>query len=409
MTATAPTRPLALRAALALLACAGVLAAALAAPGPAEARRGLEIAVQDDPVLVGQDYFERERAFRYLRRIGVTRIRVNVLWAYSMPESQHARRRRPRTITWDFSRFDSLIDAAARHGIRVHASLTGPAPVWASGNRRLRGGVRPSVRHFAQFVRVAARHFKGRIDRYSIWNEPNWRTWLQPLRRAPAIYRRLYVRGYRIIKRIDRRAKVLIGETSPYGRRRLSSSPIAFLRRVACVNRRYRRVRRCPRLRADGYAHHPYDFRRSPRLRRRGPDDATMGTLSNLTRALDRLARVGALRFNGRGRMPLYLTEFGYFASGRRALRRRKRVRFLQQGFGMALRHPRVRSQLQYLLVSPPRNGANAFFDTGLISQRGRPYPQYRGLRRWYRKNRRRVRRPRRAISLPPAPPQPVT
>ena len=154
------------------------------------------------------------------------------------------------------------------------------------------------------------------MDRYSIWNEPNWKTWLGPLKAAPAIYRSMYVRAYDAIKAADPRAKVLIGETSPYERRGLSTAPLALLRKVTCVNRNYRRVGNCPRLRADGYAHHPYDFTHPPNYQYPGADNVTIGTLPRLTRALDRLARSGALRFNGGGRMPLYLTEYGYFATG---------------------------------------------------------------------------------------------
>ena len=89
---------------------------------------------------------------------------------------------------------------------------------------------------------MVAEHFAGRVDRYSIWNEPNWRTWLGPLKSAPGLYRSLYTRGYDAIKKADPRAKVLIGETSPYERPGLSTAPIAFLRKVACVNSKYKRV-----------------------------------------------------------------------------------------------------------------------------------------------------------------------
>ncbi|HEX2126434.1 MAG TPA: hypothetical protein VHF45_07750 [Thermoleophilaceae bacterium] len=398
MTAILRPRPLML-----LFALGAALAAAAALPRGAEAARNLEIALQDDAVFVGNVFFDRERAFRYARAIGVTRLRVNANWAYSMPTAQSKARRKPNQVQWTFYGLDSLIDAAAKHGIRVHLSLTGPAPRWASGNRRI-SGYRPNTRYFSEFASTLAAHVKGRVDRFSIWNEPNWRTWLGPQTRAPALYRSLYQRGYAAIKEADPSAKVLIGETSPYARNGYSMAPIAFLRRLACVDKRWRRVRRCPVLRADGYAHHPYDFRNAPSYRYPGADNATMGTLSNLTRALDRLSRRGALRFSGGGRMPLYLTEFGYFAAGDRALPPRQRSRYLAQAFQMALTNGRVKSQLQYLLVSPPRNAPGGFFNTGLISRTGAKHPQYRALQRWYRRNRGRVKRPGGAIELPPTP-----
>ncbi len=378
-----------------------VLSAAL--PHEAEGARNLEIALQDDAVFRDDQFFERDRAFRYARAIGVTRLRVNAMWAYSMPPSQWQERRKPQQVQWTFYGLDSLIDAAAKHGIRVHLSLTGPAPTWASGDGRI-SGYQPKTSYFTEFASTVAAHVKGRVDRFSIWNEPNWRTWLGPQRNAPALYRRLYQSGYAAIKKVDPGAKVLIGETSPYARNGYSTAPIAFLRALACVDKRWRRVRRCPVLKADGYAHHPYEFRYPPSYRYPGADNATMGTLSNLTRALDRISRTGALRFNGRGRMPLYLTEFAYFAAGRRALPAKERSRYLAEAFTMALKNPRVKSQLQYLLVSPPSNSPGGFFNTGLISRTGAKHPQYRALQRWYRRNRARVKRPGAAIELPPAP-----
>jgi hypothetical protein len=402
VTARTHIRTLALRPLIALAALTAVLLACAVAPREAEAARSLEIALQDDSVFVGQRYLDRERAFRHARALGVTRLRVNALWAYSMPLRQARARRRPRQILWNFAGLDSVIDHAARHGIRVHVSLTGPAPAWASGERRI-SGQRPSVRYYREFVTLAANHFEGRVDRYSIWNEPNWRTWLGPMKSAVALYRGLYQRGYAAIKRVDRSAKVLIGETAPYARPGFSTGPIAFLRKLGCVNKRWKRVRRCPLLKADGYAHHPYDFRHAPSFRYPGADNATMGTLSNLTRALDRLSRRGALRFTGGRRMPLYLTEFAYFAAGHRSLPARKRSRYLAQAFDLALRNGRVRSQLQYLLVSPARKDPWAYFNTGLISRSGAKYPQYRALQRWYRRNRGRVKRPGGPLTLPPA------
>ncbi len=163
-----------------------------------------------------------------------------------------------------------------------------------------------------------------------------------------------------------------------------------------------------PKLRADGYAHHPYDFAHAPNFQYPGADNVTIGTLSRLTRALDRLSRAGVLRKNGGGRMPVYLTEYGYFASGHRALSKAKRSRYLQQAYSIALRNPRVKSQLQYLLVSPQRGTRAAFFDLGLLSTRGKRNVGYNALKRWYGRNRGRVKRPGAAITLPPAPPNPA-
>jgi hypothetical protein len=388
-----------------VIALASLCALAICACGTGNARaaRGMEIALQDDPVFLGKSYFNRTRALKLARSLGVTRLRVTVNWAFTVSARNQRKKKKPKNLIYNFAGVDSAIDAAARQGIRVHVTLSGPGPAWATGNHKV-SGQSPNVKEFVAFVKLAATHFKGRVDRYSIWNEPNWKTWLGPLRRAPSIYRSLYTRSYSAIKKADRKAKVLIGETAPYERRGLSTAPIAFLRKVLCLSSKYKKTRKCPGLKADGYAHHPYDFAHSPRFKYPGEDNATLGTLGNLTRALDRFSRARALRRNGGGRMPVYLTEYGYFASGHRRLPAKTRSKYLADGFQLALRNGRVKSQLQYLLVSPPKRFSWSFFDLGLVTAKGRKYPQFRALQRWYKRNRSKVKRPGKRITLPRIP-----
>ena len=400
-----------IRMAIALLTTAAALVVSLAAAPSSQAARGMELAIQDEGVfVVGNKRWQGDKPYEYARAIGVTRIRVNLAWAYTMYPIQYSARKRPRVISYDFSNIDALVNRAAENGMRVHLSLTGPAPRWANSrkNQPQRGAwYKPNATEFGKWASVVAAHFRGRVDRYSIWNEPNWKTWLGPLSRGPALYRSLYSRGYTAVKKADRRAKVLIGETSPYGRPGLSTAPLAFLRAVTCVNKKYKRARNCTKLKADGYAHHPYDFRHAPAFQYPGEDNVTIGTLSRLTKALDKLSRAGVLRKNGGGRMPLYLTEYGYFASGKRALSPRITSRYLQQAYSLALANGRVKSQLQYLLPTLPR-GSDSAFNTGIVTQTGKRLPQYNALKRWYRANRGKVKRPGRALSLPAAPANPT-
>jgi Cellulase (glycosyl hydrolase family 5) len=407
VTLVAPRASRALLAALAV--AAAIVAGWFVAPDYAKAGRGMELAIQDDALFVqGRKGWGGDRPYEYARALGVTRIRVNLLWAWTMPSNQSGARNKPQTIYYQFAQIDELIDRAAEHGIRVHLSLTGPAPRWANARRAApnRAWYKPNASEFGKWSAVVAKHFAGRVDRYSVWNEPNWKTWLGPLKAAPAIYRSMYTRAYTAIKAADPQAKVLIGETSPYGRPSLSTSPLAFLRAVTCVDRNYKRTRACPKLKADGYAHHPYDFAHAPAFQYPGADNVTIGTLRRLTKALDRLSRSGALRFTGGGRMPLFLTEYGYFASGKRALGSRTASRYLQQAYSIALRNGRVKSQLHYLLTTLPPNTST--FNTGLVKLSGKRLPQYMGLQRWYRGNRGRVKRPGSSVDLPVAPAEPT-
>jgi len=354
-----------------------LVAVSLLPAAPASARK-MEIAIQDDGVFLSRPRYPLDRAYRQALQLKVSRIRANVSWAYISPRPHS--RRRPSKINYNFYGADQLVNAAAARGIKVQLALTGPVPAWAAGNHRL-GPYRPNARLFAQFVRDAALHFKGRVDRYSIWNEPNHVGWLAPLRRQATLYRSLYLSGWRAIKAVDRNAQVLIGETAPYPRGNNSQPPLKFLRQITCTNKRYRPIRRCPRIFADGFAHHPYDFDHAPTYRYPGKDNVTIGTLGRLTKALDKLRRSRRLSTSRGGRLDLYLTEYGYFGSGKRRVSQSRRAAYLVRAFRIALANGRVRQMLQYLLVQPDRS--HRFFDTSIVSPHGGETLPFRRLASW--------------------------
>ena len=417
-----------------------LLAIAMLALGAqsAHAAKGMEVAIQDDPVFLSQSYYDRERALQHARDIGVTRIRVNMIWSnvVNAPKDPN----QPAPIVYDWAPYDSLIDAAARYGIRVQLTVTGGAPAWATFNRKS-GVYGPKAKSFGVFARAVATHFKGRVDRYSIWNEPNYVSWMAPFDKAPALYRELYESAYKQIKRADRNALVLMGETSPYAIRKRAIAPLEFLRDVTCatgaktggdggsgaldpgvdpeaedasVRSAALRVKPpklvrgpCKPLKADGFAHHPYDYRHKPDYAYRGADNATLGSLPRLTATLNSLARIGALStVKGRKPLPLYLTEYGYFQSGKYAIDPGLRSAYLRSAFTIAQRDKSVVQMLQFGLITPPENFPGGYFDLSLVRQDGSVTPGYESLRSWAGTSgkRGRIKLPGGPIALPPAP-----
>jgi hypothetical protein len=369
---------------LPLLAAAAL---ALAGAAPAVAAPGLEIAAQDDNHLLSDDSGARAAALDAAVNIGAVYVRANVSWAGAAP-SPNARRASAAPI-YDFGRYDRLIAEAATRGLRVQLTLTGPAPAWASGAHKV-GVDRPDARRFGLFAGQAAAHLRGRVARYSIWNEPNWHGWLRPekiCRRhkctvtAARRYRALYLAAHTAIKRADPGAQVWIGETSPSLRKSrsgapLSNAPLRFLRELTCRDGIVTGCRGA--LVADGYAHHPYDFSHSPSWRDPRPDNVSVGTLSRLRSALATLSRAHKLRHAGGGAMPIYLTEFAYFSSGNRALSPARRAAYTQQAFARALREAGVRQLLHYELIDPP---AAHPWRSGLLDEAGQPHPVFGALR----------------------------
>jgi hypothetical protein len=72
---------------------------------------------------------------------------------------------------FDWSRTDRIIDQVDAHGLKVIVRL-GVQPEWAGGGFP-EVGPPNNLQDFADFITAVATRYKGRIDAYQIWNEPN--------------------------------------------------------------------------------------------------------------------------------------------------------------------------------------------------------------------------------------------
>ena len=362
------------------LAATAVLAVLALGPlaSSASAARGMEVGVQDDGTFTGS-YFNEGKAIADAQKLHTSYIRVFLPWA-DIAGSHANSRKAPRSPHYNFHGYDGVVYLANLHHMQVQFVLTGPAPAWATSNHR-KGSTSPRANYFAQYALQAANWFKGRVHRWSIWNEPNFKSWLQPMNRAPAIYRSLYINGYNQLKRVDPTNQVLIGEFSPYAERGRATAPLAFLRSVLGVNRSWKLKRGVKGLVADGFAQHPYDFYHSPTYRYPGADNVTMGTLGRLSGALSAAARTGALRTPA-GTMPrIFLTEYGYLSSGHGKISPKKHAKYLVKGFQIALSNPYVDEVVQYTLVPP--HGRYKFFDMSILTSKGKATPAFTALEKW--------------------------
>src|SRR4051794_41128180 len=166
------------------LALATALISLVVPSASAHASNRMEFALQDDSVFVNEYFMPRQKALEHAKKLGAQRIRVNVLWARTLVSGSTAKTPPKHGAQYDFSRLDALEYAAHAKGIKLQLTLSGPAPAWATKNHKV-GGYQPDATKFAAFVRTVAAHFAGRVDRYSIWNEPNLSAWLAPTAKAP--------------------------------------------------------------------------------------------------------------------------------------------------------------------------------------------------------------------------------
>jgi Cellulase (glycosyl hydrolase family 5) len=341
---------------LLLLALLGTL---LAVAPSARAAAPLEVGIQDDHVFVDNRFgYNLDSAYRSSRAMGARWMRIMVAWNQTLTPAQARAKKAPKTKRYTWGQYDSAIKRAQAQGFKVQLALKGPAPAWATSNKRI-GFTRPKASEYGKWVGAAVRRYRSRgVTRYAMWNEPNHVGSLAPLGSSPTLYRALYQSGYAAARKASPNATILIGETAPYAKRGQSLAPLAFLRSMLCVSSSYKsRSRRCPKFRADGFAHHPYDNFTPPSKPRKGKDNVTIGSISRLTTALDRFARLGALRKRTSGKLSVYLTEFGYFARATNkntaAVPESKRPGYSVGAFNIALRHPRVKQLVWYQLLEP--------------------------------------------------------
>jgi hypothetical protein len=366
------------------------LLALLAAPAAAEASPRQTMSFEAPNELL--DDTRRDATLDQIRNFGVAQVRQIIYWNSFAPRPNSKRKPRFNASNPDaypagtWARLDRLFAAAEARRIKILLTLSGPVPRWATkakkGHTR-----RPSAKLFGQWATAVGRRYGDRVAAWSIWNEPNHPDFLTPQyvdRRpySPKLYRQLYRAGYRGIRRTraNRRDKILIGETAPRGNRNVVF-PLAFLRRTVCLDRDYKKTRKCARLPADGYAHHAYTTRTGPRFAPPKKDDVTIGVISRLVRALDRAGRARGLP----KRLPIYLTEFGIQSrpDARSGVSFARQPAYYAISEHIAYVNPRVKWFSQYLMRDDaPRDEGYRFggFESGLMRHDGRRKPAYRAF-----------------------------
>ena len=322
-------------------ALAAVLVALLLA-APAAGHQRQESIFMDDNQLLYRGPERATATLKELKALGVDRVRVTLHWHHFAPDAQKKRRPRgelhygPRV----FDNHDHLLREARELGIEVLVNVSGSAPLWATGGDHPNGEYKPDAREFGRFVEMLARRYDGRhrdenqgerrvprIDAWSIWNEPNLGSRIQPQwergrPKSPEIYRRIVRSSLAALERAGHGNDiVLLGETAPRGletRTQFSSMhPGLFLRELFCLDQDLLPAEPqqpgcdfddAGRFEVSGFAHHPYSITWAPDRPHPHPDDITLADRDRLTRILD--AAGGLSRIPPE--LPLWYTEYGY-------------------------------------------------------------------------------------------------
>jgi len=392
---------------------------------PAVASRTQLSVFQDDEQLVLAGTTARERTLNDLERLGADTVHSIVFWHKVAPAPLSVRRPAfdgadpatyPPTL-WDA--YDDLVRGAVARGLDLILSPSSPMPAWASqceGSRKLRKTCRPNLTQFKRFVQALGRRYSGsyvdenqnkaqlpRVQRWSIWNEPNQGGWLQPqyervggatVSASPQIYRELVraaIKGLRASGHSD--DDILLGETAPIGRVSGPAStrptpPGQFLRAVFCIDTRGRALKgaAAAALACAGYrklavtaiSHHPYTRGGSqPPTARGNANEITVASIARLKALLKQAAARGRIR---RG-LPIFYTEYGFQTNPPDTtfgVSLTKQAAYINQSDWLVFNDRQVRSVAQYELRD---EAALSAFQTGLRFVDGRPKPSFDAYR----------------------------
>ncbi|MDR0430576.1 MAG: hypothetical protein LBH58_08900 [Tannerellaceae bacterium] len=146
-----------------------------------------------------RDYANYEAYKKYLGPLGAKKLRLQSGWAKTEKEKG----------VYDFRWLDAIVDDALSQGVRPWLQISYGNPIYeGAGTVDLGGGIPHSEEGLAAWERYAhalVTHFKGRVDEWEIWNEPD----LGENKKKPELYSELFYRTGKIIRELQPQATII--------------------------------------------------------------------------------------------------------------------------------------------------------------------------------------------------------
>lgn len=393
-----------------LLAVATVCVATLPTASALAAPDQLSL-IEDEKLMLESGPVAQAQALDEAKSLGADVIRANVIWGRFAPSA--ASKKKPKGFNGKnvaaypagvFDALDAMVAGAQARGLQVLLTPTGPIPAWASrcgGSVASRRVCKPDPQLFGAFVRALGTRYPT-VKLWSIWNEPNLRSWLSPqyevvgsqaVQRSASLYRALATSAIAGLRGTGHRAdQIWLGETAPLGddpsgcsaqrslrvpkkcaSKILKTSPETFLRGVFCLNTKGKKLtgsegsdQRCggyKKLNVTGYAHHPYTRGGSrPPTSRVNAGEITINVASRLTRLLDQAARAKRIP----AKLPIHYTEHGWQTRPDLifGVTDAQQAEYINQSDWIAFKNARVHTVAQYKIVDDQNIGSG--FQMGL-------------------------------------------
>ncbi|HYI36776.1 MAG TPA: hypothetical protein VEX39_09245 [Thermoleophilaceae bacterium] len=398
-----------------LLLAAAALIAFAAAPSAASAGSKQFSIFEDDAVLLGLTDKDPDKAMAEVKYLGGDVVRVFVVWSRVSPQKKSRTvpagfdPANPNDPQYDWAIYDRFVALARKHDLKVMLTLSGEIPFWASrepdrcphhlggyDNLALSCMWKPDRNLFEQFSQAVATRYKGLVEYYSLWNEPNLEHYLYPqfsrskrgtVDLGGKQLRELWSSGYRGLTRMDPavKDKVLFGETAAI------SSPVDTLYAAMCLDEDGKPFRgwkkkaqgcsKPSKLPIGGLAVHPYnkDAVGTVFTRSFTEDSMAMAYTNRATRVLRQGEKYGRIP-RGRG---VYITEFGFQSKppDKKGLSLNGQAKAMNESDRLFFGDRRIRAVAQFELYDVPELKDEDVYNTGLRTLAGQLKPSWGAYR----------------------------
>jgi hypothetical protein len=331
-----------------VLATLGLL---LVGAAPASASSGAQFGIQDDAWLMYGPGTLDER-LTTLDGLGTRLVRFTLRWD-QVARTRPATPRDPADTAYDWGQFEDVLRALHANGITTLVTLYG-SPAWANGGHPANWLPKNG---FADFAYAASKRFPW-VHLWTVWNEPNGRTFSVPV--SPSAYvRQLLNPAYALLHKASSANVVAGGVTSP---RKTASgmSPLVFMQGMKAAG-----------ARLDAYAQNPYPVSRGETPFRSPCSHCPVMTMANLP-----AIRADVTRIFGASK-PLWLTEYGYQTNPPDRLlgvSYALQARYIGEAALRVWQQAGVTMLIQFLVRDEPSIGG---WQSGLFSKSGLAKPAY--------------------------------
>lgn len=150
--------------------------------------------------------WKKRQTFKMIRDAGIVWVKQQFPWEeIEQPRKGQFYDTKYNQVTWD--KFDVIVKLAEEHGVKIIARLDRP-PMWARADKSHPERPPDNFDDFGDYVHAVATRYKGRVNHFQLWNEPNLgEEWTG--KADPVDYVRLLRIGYERTKQANPEAVVL--------------------------------------------------------------------------------------------------------------------------------------------------------------------------------------------------------